>query len=216
MISDRSIKRKHRSEAILQKEGVPFISHLPVIEDEETTQICSLESIAWRAMALCVVAVKAEGLEQKRVLEIIEQYKLEDVFTPKERMFIFEEVASQHDCVQFIWRYESYWVLLWALSYTDELSRPDKICDVPRAVSLMVNRNPEEFIRDAQMRSNSEILDAADLIYRYDWACVDARVNGREVPEWLDCSVVFERHYALNWLIGSVGEDEWDNVQTDT
>jgi Domain of unknown function (DUF4272) len=216
MISDSSIGRKHRSEAILQKEGVPFISHLPVIEDEAATQICSLESIAWRAMALSVVAVKAEGLEHERILEIIEQYKLEDTFTPKERMFVFDEVPSHHDCVQFIWRYESYWVLLWALSYVGELSRPDKICDVPRAVSLMVDRSPEEFIRDAQIRSKSEILDAADLIFRYHWACVDARLNGGTIPEGLDCSVVFERHYALNWLIGYVGEDEWDDVPTNT
>lgn len=217
MVSNRALERKQRSEAILQKEGVPFIAHLPVVEDEETAQIRSLEEVAWRAMALCIVAVKGEGLEQERVLEIIEQDKLESAFTPKERKFIFDDNPSERDRVQFSWQYECLWVLLWALSYIEELNRPDQICDVPRAVQITsVDRRPKEFIRDAKLRSANEILDATDLIYRYDWACVDARVNGRIIPKWLECGVVLERHRALNWLVGYADNAEWDDVSTDT
>ena len=216
MVSPISLERKRRSEAILQIEGVPFIAHLPVIEDEETAQIRSLVEVAWRAMALNIVAVKGEGLEQDRVREIIEQYNLEHAFTPKEREFIFNAQPSEHDRIQFAWRYECYWVLLWALSYIEELGRPDQICDVPRAVHLMVDRTAEEFIRDAKLRSASEILDAADLIYRYDWACVDARLKGRRAPAGLDAGVVMERHHALNWLVGYADNEEWDDVSTDT
>ncbi len=216
MISNISLERKQRSEAILQKEGVPFIAHLPVVEDEETAQIRSLEEVAWRAMALCVVAVKGEGLEQERVLEIIEQYKLENAFTPKEREFIFNNEPSERDRIQFAWQYECYWILLWALSYVEELSRPDQICDVPRAVQTMIDQTAEEFIGNAKLRSASEFLDAADLIYRYDWACVDARVNGRIIPAWLECGVVVERHRTLNWLTGYANNAEWDKVSTDT
>jgi hypothetical protein len=216
MISNHALARKQRSEAILQAEGVPFIAHLPVIADEETAQLHSIETVAWRAMALSLVAVKGEGLEQERLLEVIEQYQLEPKFTPKEREFIYNTEPTEHDRIQFTWRYECYWVLLWALNYVEELSRPDQICDVPRAVSMLVNKTSEEFIRDAKLRSKSEILDAADLIYRYDWACVDARVNGRTIPSWVESSVVVERHYALNWLIGYAEDEGWDNVSTDT
>ena len=179
MVSNISLERKRRSEAILKKEGVPFVAHLPVVEDEETAQIRSLEEVAWRAMALNIVAVKGEGLEQDRTLEIVEEYKLEHAFTPKEREFIFNDEPSEHDRIQFAWRYEGYWVLLWALNYIEELSRPDQICDVPRAVRIMVDRTAGQFIAEAKLRSASDILDAVDLIYRYDWACVDARLNGR-------------------------------------
>jgi hypothetical protein len=216
MVSNNSLERKKRSEAILQKEGVPFIEHLPVVEDEATAQIRSLDEIAWRAMALCIVAVKGEGLEQERVLEIIEQYKLEHAFTPKEREFIYNDSASEQDRVQFSWQYECYWVLLWALNYVEELSRPDQICDVPQSVQTMINRTAEEFIQEANLRDKSEILDAADLIYRYDWACVDARVNGRIIPQWLECGVVLERHRTLNWLVGYNENANWDDVTTDT
>lgn len=52
------------------------------------------------------------------------------------------------------------------------------------------------------------------MIYRLDWACVDARIKGNEAPASLNADVVVERHMALNWLIGY--DDDWDNVSTDT
>ena len=47
------------------------------------------------------------------------------------------------------------------------------------------------------------------------WACVDARLRKEEVGGTLDCSVVYERHYALNWLVDLEG-DAWDDVRTNT
>lgn len=216
MVSQKSLERKQRSEAILERDGVPFISHLPVIEDEETGKLRSLEEIAWRAMALDIVAVKGEGLEQERVLEIVEQYQLDKAFSPKEREFIYNDSPTERERIQFCWQYECYWVLLWALNYVETLARPDTICDVPFAVRVMVDRSAEEFIRDAKLRDFSEILDEADLIYRYDWACVDARVNGLKIPDWMECGVIVERHRALNWLIGAYENADWDDVGTDT
>jgi hypothetical protein len=60
-----------------------------------------------------------------------------------------------------------------------------------------------------------QILDQADLIYRYHWAVVDARVKGKQPPAGLDPGIVYERHYALNWLI-RYSDQEWDDISTDT
>ncbi|MGH9875716.1 MAG: DUF4272 domain-containing protein [Pyrinomonadaceae bacterium] len=216
MTSNSALERKRKSEAILLEEGVPFASHLPVVENEETAQIRDHKEVAWRAMALNIVACKGEGLEQSRVLALIDQYKLTDVLTPNELHFILSDAPSEHERKQFVWRYEAYWVLLWALHYVEELGRPDQICDVPRAVGIMVERTAAEFIRDARLRTAGEILDVVDLIYRYDWACVDARLNGKAVPGGLDSDVVVERHQALNWLVGYGDNADWDHVSTDT
>ena len=60
------------------------------------------------------------------------------------------------------------------------------------------------------MRNIEEILDEADLIYRYNWACVNARIKGENAPAGLDSEVVFERHWGLNWLIGKgTYNDNW-------
>ena len=215
-MSKSASERKNRSESILKEQAVPFISHLPTVEDENSVRMRSLEEIAWRAMALNIVAVKGEGLDHKRALELSERYALEQAFTPKERDFVFNSEPSENDRVQFSWKYECYWVLLWALNYVDELGAPDHVCDVETAVQILVDRSAEEFIRDAKLRNTDAILDATDITYRYDWACVDSRLNGTVIPKWLNCSVVMEQHRALNWLVGYGDSADWDDVTMDT
>jgi hypothetical protein len=82
-------------------------------------------------------------------------------------------------------------------------------------VGFLQDRTQEQFIADAKLRSIESILDEADLIYRYRWAVVDARVKGEDAPALLHPGVAMERHHALNWLIGYM-EQEWDDVSTDT
>lgn len=93
--------------------------------------------------------------------------------------------------------------------------KPVQICDVEFAARTMTERTTSQFIEDSELRPIADILDQADLIYRYHWAVRNARIKGQQVPAALDPGVTEERHYALNWLIGS-NEQAWDHVTTDT
>jgi hypothetical protein len=214
-MADEAQARKARSIAILKKEGVPFIEHLPLIETEAEAKRRTTEEVALRAMALCIVAVKGEGIENKEIRKLVQKYQIADSFTPEERRFIDNPKPSEHDRIQFSWRYECYWVTLWALGFVDDLSRADKMCDVPKAVSFLRDLGRDGFLKKAKLRPAREILDAADLIYRYHWATTDARINNPPAPAGLDSGVVQERHYVLNWLIGYM-DQEWDDVTSDT
>jgi hypothetical protein len=214
-MSKEASDRKVRSEALLKERNVPVNSHLPYIEDASEALIRKKEEVALRAMTLLIVAAKAEGLEQEIVDSLIKDYDLSMVLSPNEKRFVEDPDPSQFDRTQFIWRYEAAWVLLWALNYVEELAPPTSICNVPAAVTFLKERTRKQFISDAELRSVSDLLDANDLIYRYHWAVVDTRVNGLKIPSEIDSSVVLERHYALNWLIGYMGQ-EWDYVSTDT
>jgi hypothetical protein len=213
--SDEAQARKDRSLAILKAEKVPFAQQLPLIASESESVRRTTEEVATRAMALCIVAAKAEGLEQEVVDQVVKEFELESAFSPKEKGFINEPEPSRHDCVQFIWRYECYWVMLWALGFVDKLDRPEHGCDAKYAVSILLDNGRDGFLKKASLRPQSEILDAADLVYRYHWAVVDARTENLEAPAKLSADVVVERHYALNWLIGYMNQ-EWDDVSTDT
>ncbi len=79
----------------------------------------------------------------------------------------------------------------------------------------MYERRTAQFLADAKLRPLPEILDHADRIYRYHWAVVDARVNGRDPLPSMEPGVTLERHYAFNWLVGYM-EQEWDDIGTDT
>lgn len=79
----------------------------------------------------------------------------------------------------------------------------------------MRDRDTEQFIKDAKLRPLNEILDQADLIYRYHWGVVNARLKKTKAPANLQGGVVKERHYMLNWLIG-YQDQKWDEISTDT
>jgi Domain of unknown function (DUF4272) len=210
-----ALQRKQRTEALLRAEGVPINEHLPMIESEDEAVRRSVEEIAHRALSLLVVAGKGHGVGAKKIDEVVRAYRLDAHFTPKERAFLEDPSASEHQRVQFVWRYEAAWALLWSLGYVAELAKPTKECDFEYAVDTMIQRTAEQFIADAKLRPLAEILDQCDLIYRYRWAIVDAGFRNLETPAGLNASVAVERHHALNWLIGYMA-DEWDDMTTDT
>jgi len=213
--SEEALQRRTKSEAILGGESVPLNAHLPVIESSGEVRLRSKSEIAYRTLALLTVALKGEGLEPPFLDTIVRRYQLQPHFTPKETAFLSSSTPPPQDVVSFTWRYESAWTLLWALGYVSELGKPSDICDVPMAVKTMKERTAEQFLNDANLRPLAQVLDQADLTYRYHWAVVDARINDRPCPAGLDPGIVYERHYALNWLIGYM-DQEWDDVSTDT
>jgi hypothetical protein len=213
--SKEQLERKARSIAILKKEEIPYIDHLPVIERECEINARSKEEVALRALCLLVVGLKGEELEQKIIDKIVKDKDLKESFTDKEKAFLWGSQNTKQDYVNATWCYEAAWVLLWALGFVDDLGRPEDMCDVPMAVTIMKDLEQAQFISSAKLRPVSKMLDQADLIYRYHWAVVNARVNGIEPPTNLDASVVLERHHALNWLTSYMDQD-WDDVSTDT
>lgn len=223
-VSQKAMERKANSEKILALKGIPYNKYLPVIEDEAEVKIRSVEEIGKRAVALAAVAVRAESrltgvtleLENELIANIMEIYGGENFFSPEEKWYMNNPVPSEHDSIQFIWRYEAMWVMLWALGYVEKLEYPDKICDISHAANIIsMSRSLNELTAAGRKKSKEEILDEADLIYRYNWACIDARIKGKESPGGMDEGIVMERHKALNWLITHM-DDEWDSVRTDT
>lgn len=146
--------------------------------------------------------------------KLLTQYQIDNL-TNKE-LIVFEQKGNETDWLNMTWKYESCWALLWALGLIDELKFPnepmtDDECQL--AIDLVAsNESLDEFLSKIKMRSLDEILDQADLIYRYHWACVDARINGKEVD--LFESVVMERRAGLDWLFKE--NADWDYPDMDT
>jgi Domain of unknown function (DUF4272) len=210
--SPEALARKARSEKKLAARGIHTPATLPALG---ASKVRTQQEVVERLLAITVGAVKGEGLEQPEVEKLSKRLGASPFFSPQERAFVTDPNPSPADKAKFGWRYECLGVLLWAVTSLDELGAADQIVDAGTVVKLVVKENGEALKKSAKLRSKDEILDAADLAYREDWACVDARVNGRPAPKGLDCEIVVERHYALNWLIGYLAQD-WDDVSTDT
>jgi len=221
------IKRKECSFAILKEKDIPYIPHLRAAMMEKDAKIRSIEEIAKRLFAIFAVCVYSEARSSDETWESAQEYiekvneilkgGFKKILSPSEKKYLSVKKPTRQDIVKFGWRYEGCNVLLWALGFLDELVYPDTICDVPAIAKILwKQKSIDSFIKKAKLRTNKEILDAADLTLRYDWACVDARIKKHENPAGLDGGVVYERHYTFNWLIGANNNADWDNISTDT
>lgn len=207
--------RKIRSEIILEAQDVPINKFLPPIVDRIQANPRTHEAVIRRALAVLSTAVKGEGLDQETVETLIQDFGIRDDLSPDEKAFIEEENPAKFDRVQFAWRYEAAWAMLWAVSAVETLEPPRQIVDVRSIGAIVRGETVDSLMAKTKLRPIDEILDQADLIYRYRWALVQARVKDREPPARLDPGVALERHRALNWLIGYLGQD-WDDVTPDT
>lgn len=207
--------RKARSEEILRAAGVPLNLKLPPIVDVGQTTGRTHREVVGRTLAILTTAVKGEGLEQKVVDSLIDDFGVRDLLSPEEAAFIAQPNPPMIDRVQFAWRYEAAWTMLWAISAVDELPPPREIVDVRAIGAIVRGETVETIMQKTSLRPMEELLDEADLIYRYRWALVDAQIRDDEPPAGLDPGVALERHRALNWLIGYL-EQGWDDVTPDT
>lgn len=216
VVSREAVERKARSDAFLKAQGVPIMQGLPVIEDSASSKIRSPRAIAERFVACTIAAAGGETGDKALVARVIKDFDAERLLSPKERTFLDSQLEVKQQRIQFSWQYERAWVLLWALGYIERLDYPPAICDVPKLAQFLQGKSIDQIVREAKPRSQKELLDEADLIYRLHWAVVEERVNKSvKVPAQVEKGVVLERHHALNWLIGYMDE-EWDEVTTDT
>jgi len=200
--SSEARERKARSIEQLKAEEVPTVPDWPVLPDSTKAKVRTVEEVAQRAIAVCFTALKAEGASQDTLEGLVKRYKAKKFFTAPEWEFVDNNAQTNEDRNRYLWRYEDLTVLMWALGYIEELDRPDRTCDLRKSISYLSNRTLEQFIAEAKLRDISEILDVADLTYRYNGAIEDARRRGKPAPGGLDRGVVRQRNQILAWLIG--------------
>lgn len=213
-----NVLRKKRSEKILKSKGLKINYNLPLVESESETTIRTPKEIAERVTILAVTNMVAfGGFTGEEAIDYLKKYNLFDKLTLKENEFLNNPTDERKN--EESWKCECIWTLMWALKVVPELDFPTETCDLNQIdiknYPLVKDKDPNDFInRFSETRTKSEILDAVDLYYRIDWACVDARINNRQI-EIVHSGVVYERHYALNWLV-NYSDQEWDDITCDT
>ncbi len=210
-------ERRAKSEQICIARAIPVYQNQNslFVESEETANIRTQDEVIDRAMALSYMELKSENLEKELLEGFAAKYNIYPKLSPNEKRFSENENPSEQDILNANWRAESYHTLLWALSIVDHLDFPTDMCNIGEDIAHLFSRTEQEFRKFAKLRSKAEILDQADLILRLHWACVSARIKNEPAPGGLHPSVIYERHYALNWLINHQHQ-AWDNVTMPT
>ena len=215
-------QRRERSEAVCRARHIPVYSNPNslFVEPEKQVKIRTKDEVVDRAIALCYLELKSEKADKKMLAEFDQRYQVMDKLTETEKEFALADNPTDQQMTDANWRAESYHVMLWALGFIDSLQYPNEVCNIGEDVKHLFSRTEKEFRDKARLRSKTEILDQADLVLRFHWACVNEQLKPVARPSKedilnLDKSVVYERHYSLNWLIHYMNQD-WDHVTTDT
>lgn len=205
--------RKKQSEQKLHALGVPIHEGLATIEDDVT--IRAKEEVVDRLIALTIVAAKALDAPSTQLQSFIQHFDAMPLLSAQEQQFILNTNAPKTVDAAFSWRIESVWLLLWALQLIPQLDDAEQECDVTIVFKMVLHATKEELLHRSTLRSNEEILAALDFTYRAHWAVKEALINSYATPAKIQASVIYERHYALNWLVHYM-DQSWDDISTDT
>lgn len=229
--TDRQKARRYENMKYLFDRGI-YVCELPVNEDDAKISLRSKEEVVRRMLGLLVVSLYSEAMlnpednmdvpqAREFIGQVMESYRVnspEDILTPDELAYIQDDSPEKGTMINYSWNYEHLYVLEWVLGLAD-WTEPTDICDVPLTVRVIrtnfLNDSIGTICEKTVMRSRKEILDKADLVYRMDWAAVDARCHRMTGPAGIDHGVIQARHKTLNWMIRFM-EAEWDDVDTPT
>lgn len=210
-------QRKKQIEKYLKSLNIPFIDHLPLIEEESEVKIRDAKEIAERILILVYLAYVSEVPDEREtVIDFLKTKLLWDKVSPDEKDLFQKEDLTDQETANISWRSEAVWLLLWTINKVNKLELPTgqiEICEIVSRLPKFLT-DTKEFIDTAIVRPTTEILDVSDLIYRLHWATRNANLNNQPMPANLDLSIIMERHYAINWV--TYYADEWDEISTDT
>jgi hypothetical protein len=137
--TEEVLARKARSEARLVEEGVPVNKTLPVIHTLAEANFRSGTSIGNRAVALGLVAAKADHADSTdREIRAAAAF-----LSPKEKAFIYDAKPTRKTMSRFVLAYESLDVMLWALSYSRKLTFPREAADPFRLLRDLFKYGPQ-------------------------------------------------------------------------
>lgn len=175
------LERRAKSEAYCKAKNIPVYKNPNslFVDTDEDVSIRTHDEVVNRALALCYLGLKSEGLEQVHLDKMDKDFGISKKLTPNEKAYSTAKQPTNQQKIDANWRYESLHVLLWALGYIDSLSYPNKMCNVADDVKFIYELKEQGFRQKAKLRSKKEILDQADLILRLNcknfwvirWSC---------------------------------------------
>ena len=206
-------ERKSRIEKLLASLDIPYIDHLPLIEESEA-RVRTPQEIARRILVLMYLYyVSQKPYDRNNVIVFLKEQKLWDAVSSGEKELFTKDLTGQ-EYINISWRLEAIWLLLWAINKVDILELPVEQISISEIFERIPGfmEDTKEFVQSATRRTIPEILDLSDLTYRLHWATRHTELNGPLALN-LNLRIIQDRHYAINWL--TYYADDWDEITTD-
>jgi len=194
--------RKELSELTLHKRGIRLNLQLPTIESEDEIRLRRVEEVHQRLLALADICVYPQHNINS----------MQSIFSKQEQALLNGDLDEQSAQVLQQNARHALCFLMWAAGLESKAGMPDQHSGQPDLEKIATAADT----RTLRLRSKTELLDWADLLYRFHWAVRHAHLQNRPVPGRLDAVAVEAWHRAANWLICYEDEADWDLVSTET
>lgn len=202
-------QRMLQSEIELRNRSVAPVTGVPPVPGLEEVKCRSQETIAQRALALFLVAVRAEAILGDHPLNVGQMRTKSPIgseaLSPLEKAFLDSQTPAQNLAETFVWRYETLATFQWALGIRAELKWPDERTDQADIVSPMLRVSDDLFLSETQLRSPEALLDALDQTMRLWWVAsnvdaTDSQPGPEALPGGIEAIIIAERMAALAWM----------------
>jgi hypothetical protein len=211
--------RKFLTEKRLEKEGIPVNPQLPLIDDYKSVKLRNPKDVARRILILSVVIEIAYGKSPTSKAEAaawLHSTDLSKYAANSEIHFLTKDTDDHVLKPQLSWRVEAQKVLFWSIGLIDKLNFPSEVSTETAEAhkkGLEAFGSIKQLIKHARLRDREEILDELDYILRLHAAVRQAQSSQTPIPGNANPGIVYERHYAFNWLIHYA--EAWDDVTCD-
>jgi hypothetical protein len=194
------IEGREKRIRVLKRMGLPHPDSPLKIPDEASIKLPATVDIVNRCLAVSICAVKGETNNQPMVNQMVSEFSVQNHLTSREKDFISDTHPLESDLIKSAWLYECVHIFLWSLGYLARIQPPDRISDVVTEMAMIWKKGRQKMIEGAQLRPNSDILEAADLYQHLHWAVKKLRTEGQKIKR-VNEDVVMMRNYTINWLI---------------
>ena len=181
------------------------------------SQIRTPEEVTKRVVILLGIFQAATGRKKEELINILKKNNLWEAVSETERNFLLKPIdETKFEAIQFGWRSEAVFILLWTLKIVEKEEIPVDETNLDLIVDFLKDNEyyKKIDIANAQLRDSNEILHLLETIYSIHWELRDAKIHNKKPPNNYHPSIIYEWHYALNWLVRS--NENWDDITTDT
>ncbi len=182
-------------------------------------KIRSKDEVVERALVLFGVSlIGLNYSKRKTAYAWLERHGLIPSLTELEAIFVNDRKASKRDCICYSWQFERLVVLLWCLGAVESLPAEDSQCDTQGFQSFflpMSTSSVEEFKERVVLREEDQLFTMQERMEAFHWEARNAKAHSCAPKKPVDLDVIQERHHAINWVVGHLGQD-WDSITCDT
>lgn len=226
-------QRQKEAAVLLRNRLVDPVSGILPVRGEHEIEVIAPSEVARRALALFLVATRAESVLSGQPLDaqrMRARCPLGYAAMSPDELAFFEhqptadtQSGTAHSdwmdaASSMIWRYESLATLQWALAMQFELPWPDDRADLTAVTRLMIDLPDAEIVEHARLRTTAELLDAAELHHQALHTIATAQQAETSSADSfdtriLDPGIVCERLAALAWICRlAPAASNWDET----